>query len=78
LALVARKSHDQHGNANGEKFLGACKLDLRWWSSGEGKANVILQSDTVWPFSSRFVMIEADGAFIKPLQTLVGMKCEDS
>ena len=76
--MVARKSHDQHGNANGENFLEVCKRDVLWRGSGVGKANLILQSDTVCPFSSRFVMIEADGEFIKSLQTLVGMKCEDS
>jgi len=67
LALVFRKSHAQHGNANGEKFLGVCKLGLRWWRSGEGKANLILEFDTVCYFSSRFVLSQADNEFIEPL-----------
>lgn len=67
LALFFRKSHDQHGNANGENFVEVCKRDVLWRGSGEGKANLILQSDTVCPFSSRFVLIQAGGESMKPL-----------
>jgi hypothetical protein len=33
----------------------------------EQKANLILQSDTVLIFSGKFVMIQADSGFKKPL-----------
>jgi hypothetical protein len=60
------------------KFLGVSKLNLGWWKSEEGKANLILQSDTVRYYSSRFVLIQANGESRKPLQTLVLMRCEEA
>src|SRR5664279_774569 len=49
------------------KVPGVCKRDLAWPGSGVGKANLILQSDTVCHFSSRFVLIQADVEFTEPL-----------
>ncbi len=43
---------------------------------GNRKANLILQSDTVWHYSSGFVRIGTDNNSTKPLQTLVGMTSE--
>jgi hypothetical protein len=40
---------------------------LGWWGSGERKANLILQSDTVCHFLSRLVLTQADGEIEKPL-----------
>jgi len=42
------------------------------------RPNLILQSDTVCRFSSRFVMIQADRQHPKALIINVGMTCEDS
>ena len=49
------------------KIPAVCKRDLPWLGSEVGKANLILQSDTVCHFSSRFVLIQADGEFTKAL-----------
>jgi len=43
-----------------------------------GGENLILQSDTVRHFSSGSARIQEDGGLLKPLQTQVGMMCEDS
>jgi hypothetical protein len=48
--------------------------------SGESlmiRPNLILQSDTVCQFSSRFVMIQADAKRCKALIIKAGMTCED-
>jgi hypothetical protein len=75
---VLSKPDDNHGNANWETLLGVWKPDLRWWSSGGGKANLILPFDTGCHFGGRFVLTQADNECTQPLKTLVRMTCEYS
>jgi hypothetical protein len=61
---VLRKPDDDTGTRSGESLMVS--------------ANLILQSDTVWQFSSRFVMIQADAKRCKGLIIKAGMTWEDS
>jgi len=64
---VFSRPYDNRGTRRGEVFRGVCKGALGWWGSGERKANLILQSDTVCHFLSRLVLTQADGEIEKPL-----------
>jgi len=66
LAFTTSKPDDNTGTRRG-KFLGGLRAGFAVVEFGRGKANLILQSDTVWRFSSRFVLTEAEEEFIKLL-----------
>jgi hypothetical protein len=67
LAFVFAASRMTTRERVGGNSSGGWKRNLRSWSSGEGKANLILQSNTVCHFSIRFVLIQEENEFIKPL-----------
>jgi hypothetical protein len=61
-----------------QNYGGTSNKGTRSGESLSFRPNLILQSDTVWCFSSEFLMIQADAKRCKTLIIKLGMTCEDS